>query len=150
MSDMLARLIALVAMQSGGADLAGLIDGSIKTITIPDGVRSIRPYAFHACSVLANVIIPDSVTLIGQGAFSECISLPNVIIPNSVIGIMPKAFAYCKALTAIAIPNNVNYIGKDAFLFCTGLETITINRAEGSIEGAPWGAPQTTQIIWAG
>ena len=32
----------------------------------------------------------------------------------------------------------------------TSLEKIIINKPENSISGAPWGAPDTTQVVWTG
>ena len=54
------------------------------------------------------------------------------------------------ALKAVTIPSTVTKMNKSLFVSCPKLETITINKAEGSISGAPWGAPETTQIIWNG
>jgi hypothetical protein len=40
------------------------------------------------------------------------------------------------------------------FSGCHSLEKITINKAQGSISGSPWGAktssPTSTQIVWTG
>lgn len=44
--------------------------GSLKTISIPEGITSIVPYAFQECEYLVNVDIPDSVTVIGEYAFA--------------------------------------------------------------------------------
>ena len=53
-------------------------------------------------------------------------------------------------LKEITLPSTITAISSAMFTNCTLLEKITINKAEGSIEGAPWGAPETCQIIWAG
>lgn len=53
-------------------------------------------------------------------------------------------------LKKITLPSTFETIASNQFIVCTSLETITINKAEGSIEGAPWGAPETTQVIWTG
>lgn len=46
--------------------------GTIKSITIPDGVTSIGNYAFEFCTSLTSIIIPDSVTSIDSYAFNGC------------------------------------------------------------------------------
>ena len=53
-------------------------------------------------------------------------------------------------LKEVIIPSSITSITTDSFSRATNLEKITINKAEGSISGAPWGAPASCQIIWAG
>jgi len=77
-------------------------------------------------------------------------NLVSVNVPDGVTSIGDNAFYSCRALTNVTIPSSVTSIGVNAFNNCTALETITIDKPEGSIAGAPWGAPSTTQIIWNG
>ena len=42
---------------------------SLKSITLPEGVKSIGEYAFGGCSCLASITLPESVTSIGHRAF---------------------------------------------------------------------------------
>lgn len=107
----------------GGGDdsFAKLIDGSIVTAVIPDGV-----------------------TNIGERAFAECTSLTSVTIPDSVTSIGNFIFAYSKPLTSITIPDSVTSIGNYAFGYCASLKTINCGFAEGAVSGAPWGATNAT------
>lgn len=50
----------------------------LSEVTIPEGVTSIRNYAFQGCSKLTQIIIPNSVISIGTHAFQNCVSLTNV------------------------------------------------------------------------
>lgn len=123
---------------------------NIERVDIPSGVTSIGNSAFRECHKLNSVTIPEGVTSIGNGAFYECVALTGINIPNTVTSIGDAAFNSCGGLKEIVIPSSVESIGIYAFQNCFNLEKITINKAEGSIGGAPWGAPTTTQIIWAG
>lgn len=72
----------------------------------------------------------------------------DVIVPNGCTEIASGAFRHCTGLKTIEIPNSVDNIYAQAFEGCTNLETIYINKDENTITGSPWGAPNTTQIIW--
>lgn len=123
---------------------------NLKKITIPDGVTQIADASFNGYTALTDVTIPSSVQVINEGAFSSCTALTNVTISDGVYSIQPGVFQGCKNLGNITIPASVTEIGGGTFIGCTSLETITINKPEGSISLAPWGAPSTTQIIWNG
>ena len=51
---------------------------SLSEVIIPEGVISIRNYAFQGCSKLTQIIIPNSVISIGTHTFQNCVSLTNV------------------------------------------------------------------------
>ncbi|MCI8301014.1 MAG: leucine-rich repeat protein [Lachnospiraceae bacterium] len=56
--------------------------GKVGNIDIPQGVTSIAPFSFQACSNLSNIRIPSSVTRIGEAAFG--LVWANIIIPAEV------------------------------------------------------------------
>ena len=62
-----------------------LIEKSTNTIirgcggsVIPEGVTSIKDYAFAGCFRVTSINVPKSLTNVGNGAFSECYYLKNV------------------------------------------------------------------------
>ena len=95
-------------------------------ITLLDGLKTIKPYAFAGCTSLTSITIPNSVTSIGWGAFWGCISLTSIIIPDSVTSIGNYAFRGCTSLTSLTIGNGVTSIGEDAFWGCNSLTSVTI------------------------
>lgn len=119
-------------------------------VIIPNGITIINERAFLNCSALKSVVIPDTVTKLSQYCFYGCAAIKEVDIPNSVTRIDSNCFTNCTALKTVTIGSGIAQIGAQNFTGCTALETVTINKPEGSISGAPWGAPSTTQIIWAG
>ena len=67
----------------------------LKTITIPNSVKSIGDYAFCGCRNLTFINIPNNVTSIGDYAFSECYKLASIDLPNSVTTIGDYIFNNC-------------------------------------------------------
>lgn len=91
----------------------------------------------------------DYMEQINEGFCNGCSSLANVIIGTNVRTIGRSAFANCTALTSMEVPSNVETIDSEAFSNSSNLTTITVNKSEGSITGAPWGATNAT-IVWTG
>ena len=105
----------------------------IEELVIPDGITTIKQYAFAGCSSLESVTIPNSVTNIENSAFGGCTSLTSITIPNSVTSIGDVAFWNCSSLTSITIPNSVTSIGYRAFASCDSLTSIIIGNSVTSI-----------------
>ena len=76
-------------------------------------------------------------------------TITSIDIPDGVTVIGSDAFTGCTSLTSISIPSTVTIIGNQTFTGCTSLTSITINKPEGSISGAPWGATNAT-VTWTG
>ena len=49
---------------------------------VPDGVRTLKTYAFKDCISLSSITIPNSVTSVGSGAFENCKDLESITILN--------------------------------------------------------------------
>lgn len=103
-----------------------LDDEPLTYVNIPEGVTSIRRYAFTYCSSLKSVTIPEGVTRIGEFAFFECSSLKSVTIPEGVTSIEEKAFKGCSNLTSLALPNGLEEIDWYVFDGCNSLEYLCI------------------------
>ena len=102
--------------------------------TIPDGITSIRTFAFAYCDSLISINIPESVTSIGTLAFAGCVGLTSVTIPNSITSIEIGTFTACDSLSSITIPSSVNFIGEEAFSGCNNLASVTIPNSVTTIE----------------
>jgi len=77
-------------------------------------------------------------------------SLTTILIPEGYTAIEDQTFRSYTHMVSVTIPNTVESIGDFTFMECASLEKIIINKPAGSITGAPWGAPETTQVIWNG
>ena len=122
----------------------------IKDLVIPNGVSTIKDYAFNGFKGLTSVTIPNSVTTIGNTAFYFCTGLTDITIPNSVTMIGNDAFhntnwynnqpdgiiylgnhfydfkGTMPQNTVINIKEGTTTIASCAFSSCTGLSSITI------------------------
>ena len=83
-------------------------DKSITDVEIPATYGSakvghIADFAFENCKQLKSVTIPEGIKTIGLDAFSGCNSLTSVKIPASVTYVAPRAFYSCDALTKIEV-----------------------------------------------
>ena len=114
---------------SGEGEMNSLVDtpvwrtysGSIKSVVIKEGVKSIGISAFRDCSNLSSVTIPNSVTSIKYNSFRNCHSLREITIPNTCIDVSEDAFSGCDFIDTVTIPANAIR----AFRYCY-LKSVTI------------------------
>lgn len=94
------------------------IDGKLVTeFAFPHGTTEISGYVFKNYDKLKSVTIPDTVKSIGNYAFNYCTALESVDIPDSVTHIGDHAFSYCAALDEVSASANLEYIGTSAFFY---------------------------------
>jgi len=77
----------------------------LRSITIPESVKSIGIEAFEYCESLVDVIMKDGVITIGNNAFRGCKSLSSVIMSNNLSEIGTLAFCRCYKLKEIVVPD---------------------------------------------
>ena len=99
---------------------------SLSSITIPQSVESIGSRAFYHCSALTSFEFPSKIVSIEEGTLTECENLATLILPYGITSIGDNAFQSCKKLDSIEIPSSVNTIGSAAFSGCISLSSITI------------------------
>lgn len=89
---------------------AGLFGGSgLKSIVIPDTVKTIGEYAFANCESLATVELPENLETMGKYAFSYDAKLRSVSFPDSIKEVGVRAFENCTALASAYIPAEMEY-----------------------------------------
>lgn len=96
----------------------------IEELIIPDGVSSIKNYAFCGSKYITKVTIPSSVTTIGKESFSDCF-FPSITLPDGITEIGEEAFLRNSCLSSIIIPSNITTIKYCTFLGCSSLESIS-------------------------
>ena len=97
---------------------------NLKTIAIPDGVKTIGIQAFAACTALESVTLPDSIESIGNRAFQRCTSLKTIAIPSKVTSLGVCLFENCASLESVTLPQGLTEIGFGAFRGCNVLRDV--------------------------
>ena len=121
----------------------------LTSLTLPNTITSLGSSVFSGCSGLTSLTLPNTITSLGNYCFQNCSGLTSLTLSTGLTSLPAAAFNLCRALTTITIPSNILTINARAFSNCAKLEEIIINKVEGSIAGAPWGATNAT-IIWNG
>ena len=101
--------------------------GTLKSVTISEGITEIGQDAFSNCKNLEKVNLPKTVTKIGSFAFYGCTSMKSFTIPENVTWISSDTFAHCTALTSITVPSGVTGIHDDAFKYCAALKEVNLS-----------------------
>ncbi len=132
---------------------------------IKEGTKTISGYAFSGCENLKSISIPESVVNIGPWAFDESgvkndqsnwengvfyvgkhvVSSDKTLVPSDLkikegtVSISVDAFDKCANISTVQIPNTVKYIGHSAFLGCEELKSAYISESVTYIGGAAFG-----------
>lgn len=135
-------------------------DMEITDLVIPDGVTSIRSYAFRNCVNLTSATIPNSVTSISGNAFYHCWKMKKVVIDSHAIVSRNYVrassqdyessieYMFGSQVKEYVLGESVTSVGQYAFAACYGLTTMTIgNHVETIGEGAFCGNSSLTSLI---
>lgn len=126
------------------------------TVTLPDSVTSIGPYAFHSCYQLTSIRLPAALTTLGVGSFYGCSALTTTVIPEGVSELPRNSFASCSALRSVTLPKSLTKIGPSAFSHCraltgmvlpTGLKEIGRVAFSSCTELAPLVLPESLALV---
>lgn len=101
-------------------------DCGIKTITIPNSVKTVGDSVFAGCKQLISAKLSNQITSIGEYMFWYCENLMSIEIPDSVTHIGSWAFYGCEKLTTISIPNSLLSIGPNSLNSCQNLTNIIL------------------------
>lgn len=120
--------LTTVQFGSGLTSIPGaLFEGTgLKTVTLPESVTSIGPWAFANCAKLEQVSFPAGLTSIDLCAFENCTALTAVTLPKRLTELGNEAFENCSALKSVWIPKSLTNNGfGGSFKGCTALTDIT-------------------------
>ncbi|HEV2318574.1 MAG TPA: leucine-rich repeat domain-containing protein [Verrucomicrobiae bacterium] len=94
------------------------VHSGLTALKLGRNVSRIGPGAFSGCDQLKTILIPDSVRTIGAGAFVFCSTLTHIYIPAGVTNIEDGAFNACFGLESITVDaGNPAYCSGDGVLY---------------------------------
>ncbi len=125
-----------IPAQLGGADVkyigmkAFSFNKTLKSVTLPEGLREIHISAFYNCPSISTLNLPESLEEIGNTAFGLCNSLTDVVIPSNVKTIGNMAFYGSTGIKSVTIPAGVESIGSKVFWQCRDMTDVYFEGTE--------------------
>jgi len=99
----------------------------IKTVSLPESLKTISDYCFYQCTALTEIEIPANVKAIGKQTFYKCAALKSVTFNEGLISIGQEAF-YLTGVTEIVFPSTFDgFTGHASFASCTALTSVYFN-----------------------
>ena len=99
----------------------------LKSVTLPDTLKTIEYSGFAHCELLEEINLPDGVTSIGEYAFYNCASIKQFNLPDSVVSIGNYAFGECASLESLYLSESLETIGNWMLARCDSLVNLTMS-----------------------
>jgi len=122
----------------------------LKSVVLPDTLKTVGAYAFAECTTLEKIVLPNSVTLVDKGAFSNCITLTEVSFSTVLEEIKAEAFANCARLASVTLPGSIKNVGARAFASTTALTSVSLPRGIASLGAEAFLGSAVTELTYAG
>lgn len=105
--DIHSKFLIKNLVETGVYSLSQFCDMSTGSITIPEGIETIKDYEFANNSNIVNVILPSSLQKIGRNAFENCGSLKKINLHDNISAIGEDAFRGCENLNLDYLFSNI-------------------------------------------
>lgn len=115
----------------------------MKTIAIPETVKSIGDAAFSWCFI-ESIDLPSSLEVIGSAAFQST-DLKSITLPASLKSLGQEAFRNCENLESVVIPEGLEEIPDSCFKYCKSLTTVNYGKVK-KIGAGAFGSTALTNV----
>lgn len=131
---------SIFCMRMGRAVTTETLDeGGPTSVTLPDSITHIGPYAFYHCTNLTSITLPDAISALPAGVFGDCSRLTSVHLPDSCrlwLSAPPHGSDHarcrhvcrCHALKQLTLPPQLKMLGAHSFN-SSGLTSLTARDA---------------------
>lgn len=106
---------------------------TLRSITLPESLRTISTEAFSGCIALQSLDIPAGVSVLGNGVFYDCMELTSCVIGAGITSLPNELFTNCYALKSVELPDSLVSIGSETFWSCEALEELQLPESVVSI-----------------
>lgn len=121
--------IDTLIVTSGEAIAENAVSGwdYLKSVTLPDTLKTIGDLGFAHCELLEQISLPEGLTSIGAKAFYNCASIEQFNLPDSVESIGNYAFGECASLESLYLSESLETIGNWMLARCDSLVNLTMS-----------------------
>lgn len=99
---------------------------TLRTVQLPDSLRTLDTWAFDGCRNLEHIVFPSQVESLGTWAFGNCEKLERVTLPSRLSELENWVFRDCKNLKDVILQPGIQRLDLDAFQGCDNLQRIQI------------------------
>lgn len=121
-------------------------NNSVRSVTVPDTVRSVDEGAFFQMQNLCDVHLPDTLQYLGVAVFRGCESLKSVVLPSGIRVLSEALFRDCTALEVCEVPSGVTEFGEAVFRGCTALKRVYAPTVKRMTEGGFYGCSELSDL----
>ena len=122
----------------------------LRSVTIPEGIRTIYETAFMGCTALEEITLPASLTLLDGNPFRNCPNLRAIHLAEGnttyklVDGVLFKAdgselvlYPAARDGSEYTVPDGVTTVGEYAFSACSKLKSLTLSEGVETVYSEP-------------
>ncbi len=121
----------------------------LNDIVLPSSIESIGGSAFSGCNLLTKLSIPSGVKSIGNYAFRNS-SINSILFSEGLEKLGERIFDGANVTNDIYLPSSIKTVHIKAFTGYKG-STIFVDKYVNEVsDGAPWGAPNSTTVLFKG
>ena len=125
-----------------------LIEGPISgEFIIPEGITTLRNYAFAGCKETTKFVLPTTLETIGEYCFNSSNGLGKQELPEGLTTIGARAFA-SSDLVEVVIPSTLKTVLGNAFASATALETVIIRNGVERLESLSFNSCTNLKTVW--
>ena len=121
-------------------------NSQLRSVVIPDSVKSLGLWCFKYCTALRSVTLPSGLTSVPTGAFENCYALSEIDLPGTLQSISSDAFRM-SGLQKITLPLSVKSVGQYAFEQCKSLTEVDLGNVESLSRGAFYKCEALNSIV---
>lgn len=105
---------------------------TLRSIALPEGLKTIGGYAFHDCDYLKEVTLPASLTSLGTYTFWYCDSIETVtFLGNNDVELLGESqFSMMKRLRNVRLPDGLTLVTRSMFYGCDSLKSIDLSNTQ--------------------